>query len=169
MPLTRAQTALLEPTVAMLDLLSTLTQIEKECVEAPTNLTQMVNAVYVFRKATEALDGLRKEINKVEERLAERICTTLGVLEQPNISTEFATASPNSKIYVKFPTSPNTDGYEEFVSQLPLRAVRPHFPTVNDLIAEQLEQGNQLPFGLDVKSMIGVEYKVRLTPKRGAK
>lgn len=165
--LTREQSILAEQVKSLLDIIPVIGTLEKQINEHPTNLEFLGNSVFVCRKTKEILDSVKKKLNELESKCSYQACLVFGKIEEPNYKSEYCTISPNPEFYVKYPSSPNEEGYEEFVKQLPINAVRPHYPTVMELIMTELEKGGQVPFNLGSKSDIkGVEFKLRVTTKK---
>lgn len=137
--------------------------LENQLPNNITNLQFLSNTAFLCRKANEILKSIEKKLNDLEYKTAACACVTLATAELPKYQGENCTISPNSEFYVKYPASPREPGYEEFVKQLPVDCVRPHYPTVQEKITEAIGLGLPIPFGLEgIKS---VQFKLRVTTK----
>ena len=163
MPLTREQQVVVDSVKEILSILPTLSTLENQLNEKPSDLYFAANTACVCRKMAEVLDAISKRLGEVEAHVAQQSCKVLEKIPGRRYSTEYATISPNPEAYVKHPTKPEDEGFVDFVQQLPPQAVRPHFPTVMELISDELKIGNQIPFGLKKDGLIGMKFKLRLT------
>lgn len=164
--LIREQQIIAENVKSLLDLIPVVSNLERQVNLQPTNLAFFANTTFVTRKSVEILDAVKKKLQELEKLVAEQACIVMAQLEEDKYSTEYCTVSPNSSLYVKYPASPRDEGYEEFVKQLPITAIRPHYPSVVQLIVEAVGRGEQVPFGLDKQKIQGIDPKLRLTPKK---
>jgi hypothetical protein len=160
----REQSLIAESVKSLLELLSVVTQLENQLIEKPRDLNFMTDTIFLCRKCEDLLQMMRKSLNSLSDKVETQCCELLMALSESKWSNENATISPNPSLYVKFPTSPKDQNFAEFVKQLPTDAIRPHYPTVTELILKDVGEGKQIPFGL--KNIEGVNLKVRLTSKR---
>lgn len=149
---------------SLMELLPVIGSLERQLNDNPTNMAFMANTVFVTRKSVEILDALKKQLNQLEYKTSNQGCICFARMEEQKYSTDECTISPNPSFYAKFPNSPKDEGFEAFVRQLPTEAIRPHYPTMIELIDKSLSGGGQLPYGL--KNIDGVEMKFRLTAKK---
>lgn len=150
----------------LLELLPVVQELNKQIPEGFPDIQVAVDTAYLCRKCEDILKTLRVKIEELGKHAESYCCTVLGALELDNYKTENCTASPNPSIYCKFPSSPKNERFEEFIKQLPIEALRPHYPTVSELITKEIADGNQLPFGLDPKDIVGTENKLRILSKK---
>jgi len=150
----------------LIELLPVLQTMEKQFLDDFPKLDIATDTAWLCRKAEEVLKTLRIKVEELGSRAEAHVCTALAVLEMDNWKTENCTVSPNPSAYVKYPTSPKDEGYEEFVKQLPLCAMRPHYPTVSALITDEISNGRPVPFGLPQNGIKSMEMKLRVTSKK---
>ena len=164
--LSREMLIIAEKMKELVDLVPVIGTLEKQIEDNPRSFETIANTVWLIRKSKEIMETIEKKMNQVEKKAAESACVIFPHLEEKKYSTDYCTISDNSTFYVKFPSSPRDEGFDKFVQQLPLGALRPHYPTVSDLITKKLEEGDQVPFGLSEFGIVGVEYKLRVTSKK---
>lgn len=150
----------------LLELLPVIQELQKQIPDGFPDIKTAVDTAYLCRKCEDILKTVRVKIEEVGKQAEAFCCMVLASLELDNYKTENCTASPNPSIYCKFPQSPRDEGFMDFVKQLPLEALRPHYPTVSELITKEVAEGNQLPFGLDAKSIVSTENKLRILSKK---
>ena len=149
-----------EKAKALLEIAPLIGSLDKEVTENLSNPSVLTDVIWLCRKMDELLESLSKQLHKIEERSAAALTIKLMDIGVHNWKTDKATVTPNPDFYVKFPASPNDDGFESFIEQLPVEAIRPHYPTVTKHINEALGKGEQLPYGL--KNIKGVIPKIRV-------
>lgn len=165
--LTKEQQLIVDNIKQLHDLLPVLSAVERDFDQSrQTDLQFMTNTTWMTRKCVEVLDALKKRLNEVESKVAQQACIVFAQAGLPKYSTDFATVSPNASFYVKYPNSPKDEGYEEFVKQLPITCIRPHYPSIGEAIVEAVSSGGPIPFGLDKEEIKGTEFKLRLTGKK---
>lgn len=162
--LTREQLLIAETVKSLLDLLPVISSIEKQILDQPNNIEFLANTAFLQRKCKEVLDGVSKSIDTMGAKAEEECCMQLATFEEKKYTTEYATVTPKSDFYVKFPRGPNAPGFAEFITQLPINALRAHYPTVEEIIGESISKGTGLPFGLT--EINGVKFKLRVTSKK---
>lgn len=153
----------------LLELFPLLNTIENSLTsEYRNDLPQAADVTFLCRKVKELLQSVEKRLNALEKTAVGNAVELLPVIpeDKGKCKTEYCTISDNSSFYVKYPTSPDKEGYEEFVKQLPIEAIRPHYPTISEIIAKQLADGGQIPFGLPAFGIVSVEPKLRVTSHR---
>lgn len=148
------------------DLLPMLSTIEKQLETNVRDLEMIADVTFLVRKSEDIFKAIGKRLNVLEKKAAEFGDATFAFTEEKKYSTENCTISSNSQPYVKFPSSPEHEGFEEFMKQLPEKAKRPHYPTVGELIATKLEAAEQVPFGLPAFGIVSIESKLRMTSKK---
>lgn len=166
MTIQREHEIIAETIKSLIDLVPVFTNLERQLNTNPTNLGFMADTTWVIRKSKEILAATEKRLNDLERKVAAQACICFGLTDEKNYKTDQCTISPNSDLYVKYPARPEEEGYEEFVKQLPLEALRPHYPDVVRLISARVKEGGQLPFGLDRKEIQGVNPKLRVLSKK---
>jgi len=152
-----------------MDLFPVLNTIENSLTsDCRTNLQQAADVTFLCRKVKEILQSVEKRLNTLEKTAVNNAIELLPLIPEAKgkYKTEYCTISDNSSFYVKYPTSPDKEGYVEFMKQLPVEAVRPHYPTISEIIAKELASGGQIPFGLPAYGIVAVEPKLRVTPHR---
>jgi hypothetical protein len=149
---------------SLLELIPILSNIERKIIENSTNLAYLSNLTFVCRKGKEILDQMDKRLGELETNAAKHASLTLAIAKMKNYQGEFCTISPNPSFYVAYPSSPDKEGYEEFVKQLGPNEVRPHYPTIGEKITAAMEAGGQVPWGLTGK--INSTPKLRVTTKK---
>ncbi len=169
----------------LLEILPVVNRLEQQLKDQPTNLSFMADTTWLIRKTKQVTDQIEKALNKLEFKVAEQACIVFGAIGAKNHSTDYCTVSPNAEFYVKYPASPSgrdekhqpygeevrsdeekKKEFVDFIAKLPPEALRPHYPTMGDLIVSALEKGEQLPFGLEAKGIAGTLPKLRLTSKK---
>lgn len=165
MTYTREQQIIVDHIKPLLDLLPTIEAMSKQVIDHPTNLGMMADNVFVCRKSCDILEEIQKRLRAVERGIAFQAASVMTQAEIKNYKSETCTISDNSTPYVKFPQRPDEEGYDVFVKQLPMKALRPHYPAVGDLIAEEMEKGNQIPFGLK-GPILSYDWKLRVTTRK---
>lgn len=150
----------------LLNLLPVLSTIERGIVNNPTDMQYLANTAYIARKIEDILDSIKKRVKDIGEAAEAQACMRFATTGSPKYSTEYCTISPNSDLILKFPSSPRDEGYNDFVAQLPPEAIRPHYPTVCELIMKQFETVGDLPFGLKPADIKGSKLKCRVTMRK---
>lgn len=164
--LTVEQQAIANQIKALIDIVPMISNLGKELNNRPRDLNFMANTAFVTRKTVEILKKIKSQLEELEEKVAEQACLTMAQFNLPNHSSLTCTITPNPEPYVKYPASPEHDGYEEFVKQLPTNCIRPHYPSIGEAIVEALQDGGPLPWGLNKKQIQSVNWKLRLRGKR---
>lgn len=162
----REQESIAEQIKSLLELLPLISKIEQQIIDHPRDMNLLTDTAFLCRKSEEILQAVRKSLNTLSDAAEMQASYMFEVMEERRYSNQNATITPNPKLYVKYPTSPNEPGYVEFVKQLPPDAVRPHYPTVTELICKEAENGGQLPFGLKEENLASISLKLRVTSKR---
>ena len=160
----KAQEIIAQKIRELTDLLPLITTLEEQLIENPRDMNFITDTVFLTRKSEEILQALRKSLNTLSSKVEQQACLVFAATNERKYSNDTATISPNGSLYVKFPTSPDDPEFADFVKQLPVNAIRPHYPTVQELVMESVDNTGQLPFGL--KDIQGVTLKVRCTTKR---
>lgn len=153
MPLTRPQQVVNNIAKEYTSVIPVITDVVEEVKTSPTNVHQMVNALWLLKKTEEALEGVQKKLREARRELDTRFCTLLAVTEEKNAKTEYATVTPNPSFYIAFPTSPDKPGFTEFIKQLPPEFVRPHYPSIEEHLGKELAAGHLPPFGLNLTGL----------------
>lgn len=186
MALNREQQVIADSVKSLLDLLPVFSELEKQIDNNPTNLSIMANTTFVCRKSKDILEMIEKKLNHLESHTAAQAMLVLPHVEDHKHSTEYCTISDNSEFYIKHPTQPANDGsnpdkipteeeikantvFTKFVKELVERnpyTVRPHYPTVIREISIALQNGEQIPFGLDKERIKGITCKLRMRAKK---
>lgn len=164
--LTVEQQAIAAGVISLLDIIPTIKKLERQLNDNPTNLTFMANTTFVTRKSVEIIKAIKKQLEELEDKVAEQACMVFAQTNIENHSTENCTVSPNAEFYVKYPAKPEDQGYVEFVQQLPPHCIRPHYPAIGEEIANRLTDGGPLPFGLNRELIRGTEFKLRMRGKK---
>lgn len=151
---------------ALIDLAPVISTIEKQLDGNIRDLDMIADVTFLVRKCEENLDALKKRLGALEHKAAQYGHDVFPFLDEKKYTTENCTISDNSEFYVKFPSAPDKDGYSDFVKQLPPEAIRPHFPTVTELISKKLAEGDQIPYGLPKFGIVSVLPKLRMTSKK---
>ena len=166
MSFNREQLTIAESIKSLLDLLPLVTNLEKQIIDKPRDISFLADTAFLCRKSEEILQAVRKSLNTLSEKAEEQACYVFEVMQERKYSNENVTISPNPTPYVKFPTNPDDPAFPDFVKKLPIIAIRPHYPTVIDLICTESENGGALPFGLKAKDIAAINLKLRVTGKR---
>src|SRR5688572_8279995 len=164
--LTKEQQLIADEIKKLLDLLPIISNIEREFDQKQTDLQFMANTTFITRKCEDILDSIKKRLKELESKIAQQACLVFAQMGEHKYSTEYCTVSPNASFYIKYPSSPDKEGYEEFVKQLPITCIRPHYPSIGKAIVEAIEAGAEIPYGLNKEEIKGTEFKLRLTGKR---
>lgn len=164
--LNKEQQILADQIKSLLDLLPVISALERKADNDVTNLKFMADTTYVVRKCEDILDQVKKRLKELESKVAYHACIAFMAARLPNYTTENCTVSPNASFYLQYPTSPDKEGFEEFVKQLPLKCIRPHYPSVSEEIVSHMERGDLFPFGLNSKEIKGTTFNLRMRGKR---
>lgn len=124
-----------------------------------TEIVTMANNLYTIRQLERAIKAVEGELRKLEAKHAEAISIMLAHIDEPNVSTEYATVTPSSGFILKIPDD------EGFRSNLPYSALRAHYPSVVQLVKERVHEGDLVPFGLNILPLIAEQFKVRVLCK----
>lgn len=148
------------------EIIPVLDELENQMVTAnPTNLDFQTTLAFIARKSLESMELVEKRLKKLEHRVAEQFGQVCLAARQKNYSNEHCTMTPNPDVYMKYPDSPDKEGFEEFVKQLPLKVLRPHYPSMLEHLAECMQDGQQAPYGLTSESIHPI-HKVRIRSKK---
>lgn len=148
------------------DILPVLGTIERDLINKSTDMEFLAQTIWLCRKAEEALKAIKSKIESIGEAAEKEANLNFSMSGSPRYSTGCCTISPISNNILKYPSSPRDENFLEFVKQLPPEAVRPHYPTVCELVLKSHSEGKGLPFGLKAENITGYELKCRVTSKR---
>lgn len=172
---TKEMEAIKEQVKSLLDLIPLISGVEKELRENPTKMDLTADVAFLCKKTEDVMKAVEKRMNQLEFLAFQNGHNMFPHMQEKKYSTNNCTISDNTNFYVKFPTSPSDNSekggftveqYNDFISKLPPHAVRPHFPTVTELITQELEAGNQIPYGLPAFGIVDVMPKLRVTSKK---
>lgn len=148
------------------EIIPVLDELENQLLTAnPTNLDYQTTLAFIARKSLESMELVEKRLKKLEHRVAEQFSTVLLITGSKNYSNEHCTMTPNPDVYMKYPDSPDKEGFENFIKQLPAKVLRPHYPTMLEHLAECMSDGQQAPYGLTKESIHPI-HKVRIRSKK---
>lgn len=129
---------------------------------------ELVDSILVLDQAAKTLDSLRKETNRVKERLETLACKRwmeIGTGEP--LRTEYCTGSPDVKQAPRIPKE-GTEDYQKMCQYFGIpdgAPFRPHWPSMMERVSEEQRSGMALPPGVDPNGVITV-FKVTVRKKR---
>lgn len=162
--LSREQQIIADNIKGLLEILPTIAKLERELVNNPTNLELLANTAFICRKSEEVIKAIKKSLETLSYKAEEQACMQMVQLGIPKYSTNECTVSPNPDFYVKFPSSPEKEGYVDFVKQLSPDEIRPHYPTIEKNVNEYYKTNQKLLYGLT--DIAGCALKLRVTSKK---
>jgi len=156
-------------------LYTALSRMRDKANVAGLTQSDRVDVAYVLKEAAKLLDDLRKEANHSRELIENVACAVFvqehaASLDPPsNIKGQFVTGTPDVKEAASLPRkSVDPDRYYAMMkalgvedSALEADVVRPHWPTIVDLLTKRAEAGLQPIAGIDPSSTYPV-YSIRL-------
>lgn len=148
------------------EIIPVLDELENQLFTSnPTNLDYQTTVAFIADKSVDVLQLVEKRLNKLKSKVAEQFAQVCLAARQKNYSNEHCTMTPNPDVYMKYPDSPDKEGFEDFVKQLPLKVLRPHYPSMLEHLAECMQDGQQAPYGLTSESIHPI-HKVRIRSKK---
>ena len=135
-------------------------------------INQLAEVAFVFKKSSELLDDIRKQVTKAEALLETIICKKWVLQAEPTeIATDYIVAQPKLKMQATLPSAKTDDeNYTKLLQALEIPEhcwplIRLHWPAMCDHLTELAEVGKPFPNGLDPRK-ISPQYSLRFYQRK---
>lgn len=152
-----------------------LFELEKHLAELDSSqIKDVADAAYVFRECSEALDEIRKKLDRMSERAQEQVNIYCVAFEEKNIQTDYCTLTPRSNLVYKYPVRKSEQEWSNFMDKLlsntndviKYELVRPHWPGMKEYITEYLKATMKLPFDLPMENFQMAELRCTIRKRK---
>lgn len=122
------------------------------------NITgDMADDLYLLKEWQKFFEGFTKDLNKTIDSMSSQLALLLGACDETSVRTEWCTATNKTSVKPGMPKF-GTEEYAAlmlYLGQAPGRldedSLRPHWPTIKAICERCLENGEDLPPGIDPK------------------